>query len=460
MKESDVVCLFGEKVDRDLLHWLDEQPERILICAGGDASSVHPRHCIFSLGLFWEMQLEAFVQKFLFMRIEFLCREKDKKEQAEHFFERFRMRLAEAELRFSDAREFGIPILQNALRNGAMLPRSAFGPALKGCCEGMPAIVCGGGPSLESLKDCSHRALLIGCGSGGMVLHAMGITPHALAYLDPDPPLARFSAMQLGHVPLFYQSRFAHSLLAGAPNPLVWMPESGNWPFERYLREECGVHAESFDTGWTAGTFGAALAVHLGCNPIFLAGMDFCVVGTTYACALPDEEHAGAFIVYEGKKSRSDWVMSVHWLARLIENTPNVHWLHVTKDGLFIPGAKRIEKVDLPQVPGNASLSIPKVACHMPSQERCAHVEKQFEESLMRAKNIAQEWLEMCKDPEKQGHCTCLLMELEEECCYAAYLQPLWRLWCPLLLRSPGKEEMHKMAFFIHVLEEWHGRSR
>lgn len=431
-----MLCIYGDWPKGD---WAAKDARTLLFIQEG-AAAPHPRARTFILGPLWEWELAALARELIFSRIHYLCPDARKKARAERFFAALRGALAEEELRFSDARDFGVQVLRNALHNCTQLSKSLFGPALAGCCAGIPAIVCGASPSLAYAKPLHDRALFIAGGTAAMALNAMGIEPHAQAYLDPDPPEHRFCAERLPHVPLFYQMRFSHALLSRATGPLVWMPESGHWPFERFLREACGVASDSMDVGWTSGTFAAAIAVHLGCNPIILAGMDFCCEEETYACHLSDEEHAGEFIAWEGKKTKRDWVASAAWLAGLMRQTPEITWVHLTKSGLPIARARRMEEAHLPPLP--APLPPLFADARMPSPEACTRAQEQCTASLARARDLIIE--------ER-------IVELEAEWCYAAYLLPLWEMWRSLLLRAGGEEKLHKLSLFTQALNAFHG---
>src|SRR5690606_30787893 len=82
-------------------------------------------------------------------------------------------------------------LFRNLLKNFRYLSKSFQAESLKGCFQGIPAIICGAGPSLTQalpvLSECKEKALLIAGGSTITALSKNGILPHLSLAVDPNP---------------------------------------------------------------------------------------------------------------------------------------------------------------------------------------------------------------------------------------------------------------------------------
>ena len=103
--------------------------------------------------------------------------------------------ILEAELTLSLYRDFGEGVLTNVFKNLDLHKRIKKGGDLKGQFNGIPAVICGAGPSLEKsfseLKEIQDRAVIIAGGSALAPLSRSHIPIHFAAAVDPDPPTER-----------------------------------------------------------------------------------------------------------------------------------------------------------------------------------------------------------------------------------------------------------------------------
>jgi hypothetical protein len=163
-------------------------------------------------------------------------------------------------LSICDVRDKGRLVLSNVIENSSLPCLDGLSLSMKG----IPAIVCGSGPSLEVhrewVKTYAKKALILACGSAMELLEEA----HAGVCLDPAQPQNGYDR------PLFYQNRVSHHFLQKVKGPLLNMGHSGGFPVDvLFFGEE-----RYFDAGWNAGNFGVAVAKALGCSPIVTVGID------------------------------------------------------------------------------------------------------------------------------------------------------------------------------------------
>lgn len=175
-------------------------------------------------------------------------------------------------------------LLGNVLRNIKRWDGSFFAGGLKGKFVNVPAIICGAGPSLQNnielLKTLDDRALIIAGGSTIAALSNQGVHPHLGVALDPNAEeFDRLKIASAYEMPLIYATRL---------QPDVFNAISGEWGYlvtdtggscERYFEAHLGfdlkpIGPELGAEAMSVTTLAIAMAVEMGCNPIFLNGID------------------------------------------------------------------------------------------------------------------------------------------------------------------------------------------
>ncbi|MBA3816485.1 MAG: motility associated factor glycosyltransferase family protein, partial [Parachlamydiaceae bacterium] len=85
----------------------------------------------------------------------------------------------------------GLYFFNNFFNNILKLPNSYNGASLSGKFKGLPAIICGAGPSLDKnfdvLSKLHSRALIFAGATAFNALNAKGISPHIVVGIDPNP---------------------------------------------------------------------------------------------------------------------------------------------------------------------------------------------------------------------------------------------------------------------------------
>lgn len=377
----------------------------------------------------------------------------------------------------SDCEDMGCKVLSNIFQNLSVLPKSRLGTTLEGTCAGMTAIICGAGPSLNSLlpqlvpfKD---RALLIAGGTAVRALSSWGIRPHISAHVDPGPPRKRFLEQDSFEVPLFYQSRFSHDLLQTVQAPLLWMPGSGNYPLEAWIEAEVGIFAERFDAGCSISNFCTSLAAWLGCTTLIFAGMDFsCGPEAIYAANIGGDEHAGAcFVEIEKDRlySRPDWILSAAWMGSFAKEHPHIHCLNASSTGLELPGIQRCTLSDAASffhdtpmdLAGKIHAAVSGAPLSNVTLEKVADVVDRVKESFKKCLTLCEALLKVWEkhypnSPLDKGEYAVLEHDLQQEICHCHFLIPLWNIWKWPILRTafhPLGQHIHRLLFFKNALE-------
>lgn len=473
---SDVICIYSGLSLYDALSSWVEKKERMLLFIEEDESAFlrakqlklaqNPKVRLFYHQKTSSDLLREIAWEFLYLKMGYFTTS----EAGKSFFEELSSFQTAAHVLASDWSDCGKKIVSNLMHNVHHLTSSLLGPSLKNACKAMPAVVCGAGPSLDKaiphLKNLRDKALIFAGGTAITALSIKGVLPHLAASIDPDPPQMRFLQHSCFETPFFYQSRFSAELLSKVHAPCIWMPDSGNYPLEEWLARACGIRQIHFESGWTVGTFCLAVALHLGCDPIILTGMDFSSRGSdVYASKIRGEEHK----VKEGSSyTKADWSMSIEWIRAFAALHKEQRWINTseicTLDGiehlsfeeaiarylqkssdidgylhqLFIQAAPAAGSIDTHAIVGELqqSFALSLTLCH----ELLALWQKHFPASPL-------------QDPDY----TLLETQLESEIAYRYFLSSLWQMWkAPIVRKEPHAlaRELHRLLFFKTTLDD------
>lgn len=172
----------------------------------------------------------------------------------------------------------------NIIPNLRLLTCSSSINQWKGVFKGLPAIICGSGPSLQQshreLKKLRNSALLMGCGSALSVLSFFNIRPHLGVALDPN--LQEFEYLKncrFSDLPLLYSGRLNAKALSLFQGPYGYLLSPSQSLFEMYVNEKLELPGPMLGTdlscqALSVTTLAISLARFFGCNPIVLVGVD------------------------------------------------------------------------------------------------------------------------------------------------------------------------------------------
>ncbi len=372
------------------------------------------------------------------------------------------------ELTVSLYRDFGVPQLSNIIANLQKEKEAQKGEALAGKFQGVPAVICGAGPSLEKslngLKEVGDRALIFGGGSALGPLARASIPIHFLVAIDPEPPAERFFRQTYFETPLFYQNQVAKALLYAHQGPKLCMGESGSFPLEQWLTED--LHLLRSDAGWNVSTFATYIATLLGCNPIYFVGMDLSVSKEgSYAPGVEgiDERKNPIYLTDRfGNEvtTRPDFLMAKKWIEEFAEHHLETDFINATAQGLELKGIPYGDLKSFPH-PSDLSSKIHQAILQAPSLEMDLIKEnlQLLDQSLINTAAIIKEYLEGLSEKKNTTLHEC---ELDEEIFYQSHLLPTWEVWKYLLqndtviaeMENPELEKKLQQILFYQELTE------
>lgn len=478
LSSEELICVYGiddGALYRRLRSWLHREVSRFLIFLEEDETrflemkeapwAKDPKVRLF---FYQEGQEELFKEiawEFLFLKFSFL-EPSESNERGSVLFAKVEYYHRAIDLVASDYRDMGVQVLSNMVRNQRRWATAKMGQSLKGRCWGVPAIICGGGASLKEqmplLNSLGDQALIFATGSASGMFSEQGVRPHGEVHFDPDPPRHRFLSRDVAEVLHIYQNRFSSKLLDLVHAPLCWMSEGENYPLEKWMKAQAGISAESFDGGWTAANFGVAMALLLGCRPIFLAGMEF-------SSPLQEEGMDRVLSYREGEVlyTKSDWIMSAEWLGTLAQGHPDIEWVNVTPRGLDIPGIRResLEVAATHLGPPRDLAAMVHALVEGAEGISCSQGVDAITKSLAQSYHRCQEacsrllaaWEKHYpKSPMESGEYALALVDLEQEVVYQTTLEPMWQIWKRPILRMPDhplSQHLHRVLFFKRVID-------
>lgn len=472
--DVDVMCLYGfEKTPDEMICWLNEKEHRALVILDDRLfhhQPEHPRARSFFLPPGGEEEVfKQVAWDYLFLRFGYKA--SPEKEGAGDFFCRLRAVQDGVHLVASDWSSPDMQVVKNALTNIAHISKARGGKDLFGAFKGTPALICGSGPSLEKnrhlLEELSSRALFFVGGSALAVLSQDLKEIHFAAAIDPAPPEERFKSQSFFEAPFFYQNRVSPSLLNLVHGERIYLADSGSSLVEQEMFE-----GDFFDGGWNVATFCTAVATALGCSPIIFVGMDLAAAaGQIYASgALPTSSERGHLIEVTDEAGKSfaskrDWMVAREWLEAHIKAHPETVFLNATEGGIGIPGAQSIPLSEVKerylQVQKNLQGIVWAALQELTRLDSQEEKRNQMRESFSKLKELCRDFLARAEEihPEpfaRDGICSVLLFELEEEVAYKQVFAPFWEIWRRIIAREgKGDPHMHKILLIKHTLESF-----
>lgn len=249
------------------------------------------------------------------------------------------------------------------MRNIVRVSSSFYANAMARKFEGMPAIICGAGPSLQEaipwLKEMSSRALIIAGGSTLAALSSQGVPIHFGMAIDPNlEEYRRLKNSFAFDTPLLFSTRVHPGAFQTCNGPFGYMRSGIGGVLEIWMEEELGltgplIGADLSSEALSVTTICVAWAQFLGCKTIILSGVDLAYrgrkryaegVGDVGDVSFEEETSSPDRIVerkdHEGKPIHTAirWVMEGSSLALFAEAHPEITFCNTTKQGLPIEG--------------------------------------------------------------------------------------------------------------------------
>jgi antitoxin component YwqK of YwqJK toxin-antitoxin module len=251
----------------------------------------------------------------------------------------------------------GKGFFKNFYRNLVDLPMSKLSDFMYQKFQGVPAIICGGGPSLdknrELLETLKDRALIFGGGSAMNVLNETGFNPHFGVGIDPNwAQYARLTMNQAFTVPYFYRARMYSEALETIQGEHLFVRGAAGYDISSWAEEKIGLTGERLSEGNNVVNFSLAIAHALGCNPIIFVGVDLAytqlasysqgVLGHPlydYGANLSTKAISEELLVKEdiyGKETFTlwKWVMESIWYTEYALGHPELTLINATEGGI------------------------------------------------------------------------------------------------------------------------------
>jgi hypothetical protein len=481
LDKVEVLYLYGIGVGHYasfLLSWLEEDVKRDLVILEDDievlrlftqtplASSIlsHPQvHIRFLLDSEnWPLFLEERAQEFPYENVFLIPLEAYKKRDPSHIEEMKLHLMRKTTVHhaiYLDGMYYHV-LSKNVLANFPQIHTAFYANCLEGKFSGIPAIICGAGPSLqdeiETLTELEDQALLFAGGSAITALSQAGIFPHFGVAIDPNiEEVDRFQKSLAFETPLLYTNRLHPKVFQTFNGAHGYIQAMTGGPIEKWWEEELGIPLKPLKGGFdlealSVTTTCLELATTMGCSPIILVGVDLAFTkGAFYAAGIVEDEQICLEKlredprVSEGVLERKDrhgnqvytlvkWVMESEAISRFVKNHPETGYLNSTSGGI---GFSSLPYTPLKDQTFSRSFDLrgkvhQLIETHRFSFSKTSDPLDRLKSSLYQAKKIIEEALEELRqikeqegDPEN-GKLVFFQMELEELLAYSLCLEP------------------------------------
>ncbi len=348
-------------------------------------------------------------------------------------------------------------IFSHLIENFYRLPEASDLHLWKGKMENIPMIICGAGPSLETIADqlqsLNQKAMILAGGSAVKALNALGVSPDLCGAVDPNKEEYLHLKDHLEEMtPWIYANRLYPKVLKTFKGPLLYSSTGSGGLFEAWVEKELGISKSSIydhlsDEAMSITTMLVAVALYLGCKQIIFAGVDLSFSeGKMYSQGVVSDEVAHQKRIFsgdkeyviEGKKTLVKWVMERDALSCMVKNYPEVQFFDATCRGLIIEGVKPIS---LDKV-GKGSFAIKERLDALCFETRYKTLTRNcissvFNKTLTSLENV-KVLLEKMEKINNDKDSTFILCEydLEDEFSYNMLIKPYW-----LAMMKYGKPE-------------------
>ena len=372
-------------------------------------------------------------------------------------------------------------LFKNLKANFPLLTEASDVGKWKDAFKGMPAVICGAGPSLSSVKDqiekMHGRGVVFAGGSAITALSSYHIQPDLLFAIDPNyEEFIRLALHTAFDAPLIYGNRLQPDVCQASVGDLAYVVSGTGGAIETWMEEELGIQ----DAGVLTGLSDEALsvtavalksAIYFGCSPIIFAGVDLSYgSGSRYTpgvvsqlqCALEEscEKASDTLMEKDGKITMAKWLMERDVINDVIEKNPDVEFIDGTGEGLSLKGAqvkRNWEGCSYPSCDikglihdlcSRTKLQIPKEKIKEKiddlklSFNRCHEI---ITDILVELESLNREG-EMREETAKES---VLEMDLNDEIAYQVALQGAAYAWTFHIKKAWYKEQPKRKIFFI-----------
>lgn len=264
----------------------------------------------------------------------------------------------------------GAIVFRNFFRNFMNLPRAHLANNLFGQFKGIPAIICGAGPSLDKnidlLGTLGDRALIFAGGTALNALNSHHVKAHFGVGIDPNP--TQFSRLIMNNsyeIPFLYRSRMLTEAIEMIHGDRLYVTGIAGYGVGKLLEEALGIKEIELDEGFNVLNFSIALAHALGCDPIITVGVDLAYSnGRSYAEGVVShpihdrQEHFNTKTIKDEVICKTDingdpvytlwkWIAESVWYTNFVKLNPGATLINATEGGI---GFENIPNLTLKEV--------------------------------------------------------------------------------------------------------------
>jgi hypothetical protein len=323
----------------------------------------------------------------------------------------------------------GLPFFQNFYRNLFELREVYETGSFKNKFKGVPAIICGAGPSLDKnfhvLEGLKDKALIFAGGSAVAALSNKGMVPHFGSSVDPNPEQFERMFSQSAHeIPIFFKLRVFNQSLKVLHGPKLFLGGANTYPISDWIEKSLNINGgDRLEEGFNVIHLLADLAIRMGCGPILFVGLDLAFTGMqSYANSVVDEHltnmheeeitqqsdlNDNAFMkesLYGGRVfTLWKWVSEANYTAKYAQEHPECNLINCTEGGLGIEGIPHMTLKDASEeycqtsydLSGWVQNEIQNGKRHKIERKEVRKVLKEVLSSLKTSSDICEEELEM-----------------------------------------------------------------
>jgi len=214
--------------------------------------------------------------------------------------------------------------------------------------KAVPAIIAGAGPSLKSveneLKELGDKALIFAGGTTIASLSQMDIEPHLAFAIDPNfEEYERLRLSNTSATPLIYGNRVQKDVFRFFSGALGYLRTDTGGLFETHMDNKLKIDDHKVienlsEEALSVTTIALMTAIHLGCSPIYFAGVDLGYkknerysgnILTSWESTLKQDDHR-----------ETKWMMEKDVIDDVALKHPEVDFFDATGDGLTFKEVK------------------------------------------------------------------------------------------------------------------------
>lgn len=266
---------------------------------------------------------------------------------------------------FAEYDSFGEHFFSNFYRNILLLPNSYRANELFGKFSGIPAIICGAGPSLDKnlplLEKLGDKALIFAGGTAMNAVNSRGFQPHFGLGIDPNKAqMSRLIMNTAYEVPFLYRGRVYSEALEFCQGNKLYITGTGGYDISEWFEKECGIQGQNVAEGANVVNLSLSIAHALGCNPIIFVGLDLAYTDRqSYQSGVLCHPTHIRKVDFKTKGKHDEilvkndiygapvytlwkWVTESMWYSEYARRNPEVTYINATEGGIGMAGIPNV----------------------------------------------------------------------------------------------------------------------